>query len=301
MIQAISVNVRNRSVNSGVLALVATILVWGTYFVALRSGAQSSLTNFDMALLRFILPAIILFPVLIKSRARIYAVKKRYLLGIMIGAGLPFYFLSVIASGNVQAVVGSLLVPGVSPVFVTLIAVMFYKEMLTKRRLIGLSIVLCGISILVYKSLTGLSNASFVGISFYMIAAACWAIYTISIKVAGLTGLELAAFLNASAVVLLALFCPLLEFETNMLDADFADIFPQLLIMGVFCGLISVVTYGHAVNKLGAELSACWGAVTPVVVAILAFSVLSETLDIQTIVAMIVIIAGVILANFRKF
>jgi drug/metabolite transporter (DMT)-like permease len=300
MIQAININVRNRSMNSGVLALIATILVWAAYFVALRSGAQSSLTHFDMALLRFVLPAIILLPVLIKSRAKIYAVKKRYLLGIMMGAGLPFYFLSVIASANVQAVVGSLLVPGVSPVFVTLIAVVCYKEMLTKRRLIGLSIVLCGISILIYKSLTGLSNVSFIGISLYVVAASCWAIYTISIKLAGLSGLELAAFINASAVVLLILFYPMFAFETNMLNTDIADVLPQLLIMGVFCGLVSVVTYGHAVNKLGAELSACWGAVTPVVVAILAFVTLSETLGIQTIIAMFVIIAGVVLANFRK-
>jgi len=300
MIQALTINIRNSSMNSGVLALIATVLVWGTYFVALRSGAQSSLTSFDMALLRFVLPAIILLPILIKARGKILNVKKRYLLGIMVGAGIPFYCLSVIASGHVQAVIGSLLVPGVSPVFVTLIAVVCYREILTRRRLIGLSIVLCGISILVYKSLTGLSNASLIGISFYITAAACWAIYTISIKVAGLTGLELAAFLNASALLLIALFYPVFGFESNMLQAQMSDVFPQILIMGVFCGLISVVTYGHAVNKLGAELSACWGALTPIVVASLAFIVLSEVLDVATIIAMFVIIKGVVIANSRK-
>jgi len=300
MIQALTINIRNSSMNSGVLALIATVLVWGTYFVALRSGAQSSLTSFDMALLRFVLPAIILLPILIKARDKILNVKKRYLLGIMVGAGVPFYCLSVIASGHVQAVIGSLLVPGVSPVFVTLIAVVCYREILTRRRLIGLSIVLCGISILVYKSLTDLSNASLIGISFYITAAACWAVYTISIKVAGLTGLELAAFLNASALLLIALFYPVFGFESNMLQAQMSDVFPQILIMGVFCGLISVVTYGHAVNKLGAELSACWGALTPIVVASLAFIVLSEVLDVATIIAMFVIIKGVVIANSRK-
>ncbi|MEH6443784.1 MAG: DMT family transporter [Oceanospirillaceae bacterium] len=286
--------------NSGVLALIATLIMWASYFVALRSGAQSSLTGFDMALLRFLLPALLLLPVVIRSRHKILQVKKRYLMGIMFGAGLPFYLLSVLASGHVQAVIGSLLVPGVAPVFVTLLAVCCYKERLTKRRITGLSIVLAGIAVLLASTNSGYSEQSYFGYLFYILAALCWSTYTVSVKMAQLSGLELAAVLNSSAAVVLLLVMPTQYFSSNLMQAPLSVVLPQLVIMGFFCGLVTVVTYTHAINNLGAELSACWGALTPVLVSLMAFLILHESLDTPTIMAMVLITFGVICANFKR-
>ncbi|MCJ8337470.1 MAG: DMT family transporter [Pseudomonadales bacterium] len=299
MLQVVAIKLRLSAINSGVLALVATLVIWSSYFVALRSGAQSPLTSFDMALLRFVLPALLLLPIIYRSRVKIAQVKKRYLLGIMVGAGLPFYLLSVIASGNVQAVIGSLLVPGVAPVFVTIIAVLFYRQRLAKRKLLGLSAVLLGIVILMAQSDSAATNSALLGSTLYIVAAACWAVYTVSVKLAKLSGIETAAILNISAASVLLLVAPLGILQTNISAVPWQQILPQLVVMGGFCGLVAVITYGHAINKLGAELSACWGALTPVLVAILAFSILNEALDITTVVAMLVITAGVVCANFK--
>lgn len=288
------------TLNSGVLALAATLIIWASYFVALRSGAQSTLTGLDMALLRFILPAVLLIPVLIRSRARILAVKKRYLLGIAIGAGLPFYVLSVIASGYVQAVIGSLLVPGVSPVFVTLVAVLFYRERLCKRKLVGLVIILLGISLLISNYTAPGTENGYLGPALYIIAAACWAAYTVSVKMSKLPAMELAALLNVTAAAVLLALAPLQLFESNIANATWQQILPQLLIMGIFCGLITVMTYGHAIHKLGAEVSASWGATTPVLVCLMAWFILGEALDLITVIAMGSIISGVVCANFKS-
>jgi drug/metabolite transporter (DMT)-like permease len=291
--------------NSGVLALIATLIIWSSYFVALRSGAQSSLTGFDMALLRFMLPAVLLLPFLIKSRKRIASVPKRYLLGIAAGAGLPFYLFSVLASGQVQAVIGSLLVPGVSPLLVTIMAILFYKERLSKQRMLGLFTILGGIAMLIGNQLGLDGNAtisfdSLIGMALYLCAAGCWAVYTVSVKMSKLNGLEIAAILNCSAAAILLCVVPSNEFSSNLANETLETIVPQLLIMGVFCGLITVITYGHAISRLGAEITACWGAMTPILVAILAFLVLGEALTAPTIAAMALIIMGVVFANFRR-
>lgn len=294
--------------NSGVLSLIATLLIWSSYFVALRSGAQSSLSSFDMALLRFILPAVILLPLIVRRRQKILQVKKRYLVGVMAGAGLPFYLLSVLASGRAEAVVGSLLVPGVAPVFVTLIAVIFYKQGLSLQRVIGLSAVILGISLLILATvlpstsngldyITVSSDQRFIGIALYILAALCWAIYTISVRLAGLTGLELAAVLNSSAAIVLLLVMPFDIFPSQLFSVSWQVVIPQLMVMGIFCGLISVVTYGHAINRLGAEVSACWGAITPVLVAIIAWIILGEALDLSTIAAVVIICLGVYISQ----
>ncbi|NRA21004.1 MAG: DMT family transporter [Oceanospirillaceae bacterium] len=301
MFSVARLNVSNSSshLHSGGLSLVITLVIWSFYFVALRSGAQSQLTSYDMALLRFVLPALVLLPILLKARTKILAVPKRYLLGIVAGAGLPFYLLSVIASSQVQAVIGSLLIPGVAPVFVTMIAVVFFSERLSKRRFTGLLAVTVGVAVLVVNELNQ-TDQQLLGPLLYLGAAALWAVYTISVKVAKLSGLEVAAILNVSAALILLACLPMDGFESNLMQVPLAEILPQLLIMGVFCGVISVVTYGNAIQKLGAELAACWGAMTPVFVAFLAYFLLEEQLDINTLAAMVLISLGVICANFKK-
>jgi drug/metabolite transporter (DMT)-like permease len=299
MLLAVNHMIARNPYYSGVLSLVMTLLVWSSYFVALRSGAQSQLTNYDMAVLRFILPALVLLPVLYRAKARILATKKRYLFGIMSGAGLPFYLLSVIASSKVQAVVGSLLIPGVAPVFVTMFAVFFYRESLSRRRFFGLFAVVVGVCLLVSAEL-GSDNPQLLGPGLYLVAAVLWATYTVSIKMSALSSLEVAAILNVSAAVVIVICMPFASFTSNLTQVSLQEIFPQLIIMGVFCGLVSVVTYSNAIKNLGAELSACWGALTPVLVAILAYVFLSEQLDTNSLMAMLIICGGVICANFKK-
>lgn len=291
--------------NSGVLALIATLIIWSSYFVALRSGAQSSLTGYDMALLRFVLPGMLLIPVLIRANSTIIQTPKRYLFGIACGAGLPFYLFSVMASGEVQAVIGSLLVPGVSPVLVTVMAVICYREKLAKNRVLGLSAVLVGISVLVANQMLldthySFSERSLLGMGLYLCAAACWAVYTVSVRMAKLNGLEIAAVLNCSASVILGIAGATGEFTSHLAQEAWQTSLSQLLIMGVCCGLITVITYGHAINRLGAELSACWGALTPVIVALLAYWVLGETVTFATASAMLLIILGVVYANLKR-
>jgi len=299
MFLAVNLAITRNPYQSGIVSLILTLIIWSSYFVALRSGAQSQLTHFDMAILRFILPAVVLLPVLYRAKARILATKKRYLVGIMAGAGLPFYILSVIASSEVQAVVGSLLIPGVTPIFVTMIAVCCYGESLARRRCLGLLVVVIGVFILVSAELES-DNPQIIGPTLYLIAAVLWALYTVSIRMSKLSSLEVAAILNVSAAVIIGIAMPFEVFTSNLNQVSLYEIFPQLLIMGVFCGLISVVTYSKAIKSLGAELSACWGALTPVFVAILAYFLLSEQLDNHALLAMLMICSGVIYANFKS-
>jgi drug/metabolite transporter (DMT)-like permease len=300
MVSLVAKRIGLTTVNTGWVALLATLVIWASYFIVLRSGVQSSLTTFDMVLLRFILPGTILAPLILQRWEMIKRVKKRYLFGIMLGAGLPFFLLSVLASGHVQAVVGSLLVPGLAPVFVTLIAVFFYRERLSKRRLFGLSAVLVGIGVLVSSHLSASNEQAYLGSLLYIMAAGCWAIYTVSVKLSKLSGLEIAAVLNTTAALTLLALLPFDIFPSNLAHSHWQQVLPQLIVLGVFSGFVSVITYGHAIKQLGAELSACWGATTPVLVAVLAYLVLGESLNLTTMAAMTVIIAGVVVANLKS-
>jgi drug/metabolite transporter (DMT)-like permease len=286
--------------SSGIMALIATLTIWSAYFTALRSGSQTSLTIFDLALLRFVLPAILLLPILFRARKKIAAIKKGYLLSIVVCGGSLYYLLSLLAAGFVPAVFGSLLVPGVLPFFVTLIAVLVYKQPLSQNRIIGLGIISVGVVLLVLPALGVMDYSTLTGIGLYLCGSLTWATYTISVRIAKLGGLETAAIVNSATALMLGIGSLVMDFDSNMFQAPWSEILPQLVVMGLFCGVFSVVTYGHAINELGAEMSACWGALTPALVAFLAWLVLGEALSMNTIMAMCLIVAGVIVTTITK-
>jgi len=109
-------------------AACVTVLIWSSYFLSLRFRARSPMGIFDLALFRFCIPGLILAHLLVKRRRRFMEVKFRYLLGIILGAGLPFFLLSAAAMKWTRVAEGSTLIPGAAPLFVTGIAVLIFKS-----------------------------------------------------------------------------------------------------------------------------------------------------------------------------
>ncbi len=130
-------------INPGYFAVFTTLLIWAGFFISLRAGAKSVLTSADLALIRFGVPALFLSGLAWRRRDKILATPKRYLLGILCGAGLPFFFISATAMQYAPVAHGSTLVPGTLPLFVTAIAILFYKESLSRHRAWGLTLNHC--------------------------------------------------------------------------------------------------------------------------------------------------------------
>ncbi len=74
----------------GYAAIITTLFLWSGFFLSLRGGAISNLLPADIALARFLIPAIVLLPFVLKSMDNIRAVPSKYLLGIVVGSGLPY-------------------------------------------------------------------------------------------------------------------------------------------------------------------------------------------------------------------
>ena len=79
-----------------------------------------------------------------------------------------------------------------------------------------------------------------------------------------------------------------------------AEAMPFILAQGVGVGLVSSLTYAIAIARLGVAKCAAIGSLAPAIAAVLAVPLLHEALTPGTILAVLIICAGVMLANRPK-
>ncbi|MCK6263647.1 DMT family transporter [Vibrio sp. ZSDE26] len=295
---------------SGYSAIFATIVLWSGFFLSLRGGAISSLTPADMAMTRFLIPAIVLLPITFYAREKILLVPKRYLIGMMIGGGLPYLLVAGWAMNYATVSDGSALVPGTLPLFVSAIAVLFFAQPLSSHRKIGIFLIVVGISIFIYSGFSSANNEAIQGYLLFLFGSLMWAIFTICARIANLPSLVCAGIISLSSLAILSLLLMIGLVETSLFSVDgqfswlgnignwpIKELIGHLLLQGVGAGLLASFTYLKAISILGAERTAAFGSLTPVVATLLAIFVFNETPGGMTWLALVSICIGSIVAS----
>lgn len=281
----------------GLLAAFVTACIWASWLVSVKMGTQSMLTTFDLALMRYGVPALVLMPFLYRARHRMLAVPKWTLFGIVLGAGVPFFFLS--SAGMTYAPVShaGLLIPGMFPLFVTAIAVVVFKEPLSRPRLMGLLAILTGVSALFLLSFWSLDGEVWKGDLYFIGASFCWAVFTISLRVAGLPPLAATGLLGLVSTTLLLVLLATGLVSSGMGAVSMGELAGQFFVQAVLVGLCTGFSYGYAINSLGAERTAAMGALTPVMASLLAIPLLQESIGIAAAVGLCFVCVGVVFAS----
>jgi len=285
----------------GIVAALITIFVWASWLLSMKVGVQSHLSHVDLAILRFGITGVLLLPIFFKNWASILAAPKRYLLGISVGAGIPFFYLSSMGMKMAPVADAGLLITGTFPLFVTFAAVVFYKEKLTLQRTFGLSAILIGVTVMISLSLLSGNETSLRGNLIFLIASMSWALFTVSLKLSGLKPWDAAAWLCVSSSAILGVGIATDIFSTRIISAPVETILHQGIVQVLCVGLITGFSYGFAVRQLGAENTSAIGAFTPVLAVIGGIVLLGEQIDPLTWAGLACITAGVILASGFRF
>ncbi|OLQ74347.1 hypothetical protein BIT28_09220 [Photobacterium proteolyticum] len=281
----------------GLLAMAATLLIWASFFISLRASGQSPLTVGDIALLRFV-PAALVFGILsLPKTKQIKATAKRYLLAIAIGAGLPFFLLAANGLRLAPVADGASLIPGILPLFVSSIAAYCYREKISNIRKLGISLIFIGIGLFITHSLSSGQHQVLQGHGLLLTASFSWAWYTIGMRVSGLSPIAGGAILAISACLLLPVLYTMGWVEFNLMSAPTNDVIFHLCIQGIAAGIIANFSYGYAISRLGAEMSAALGSFTPVIAALMAVVIFDESLTLTTATAMGLIVIGALSAS----
>ena len=279
---------------AGLLAWLITVTVGAGWQLATRFGVTTTLTPIDLALLRYVIPAIALFPILVRHG---FWVKDRplwILALIVIGGGLPFGLLGMAGAQFASASHMGALLPGSMPIFVALLSVVFLGERFGRGRILGLGIIILGVACVVGATLFGTTGGSNVllGDALFISAGVFWAIYTVAYRKSGLDpwrGAALICFWSSILVLPIWIMSP----SAALLDAPLPDIALQVAAQGILAGLIGLAAYGAAIRHLGASVAAVSGAVVPALTAIGGYLLLGEALSWLTAIGVASVAVGI--------
>jgi len=282
------------NLRAGLLAWLITVTVGAGWQLATRFGVTTTLTPIDLALLRYVIPAFVLFPVLLWQGFLPKDQPVWILVLIVVGGGLPFGLLGMAGAQFAPASHMGALLPGSMPVFVALLSAIVLGQRFGRGRLVGLGIIILGVSCVVGTTLIGTAGGSqiLIGDMLFISAGVFWAIYTVAYRRSGLDpwhGAALICFWSSILVVPTWLMSP----NAALLDAPLPDIALQVAAQGILAGLIGLAAYGAAIRHLGASVAAVSGAVVPALTALGGFLLLGESLSWLTAIGVICVAGGI--------
>lgn len=281
----------------GYAAALAVVVIWSGYFLSLRQGALSPLGTLELTFFRFAVPALLLLPLAMRRWRRLLAVNPVWLVGMAVGAGLPFFLISAVAMQTAPVAHGSTLIPGTAPLFVTALAVLVFKQPWSGLRATGLLAVLVGIGCLMLTAWIEPGRDLWLAQLMLLFAGLMWALFTISLRQSGLGPMEAAAVvtLPSTAALLLYMLVTGSGLQIDSLPAQ--QWLLQLVVQGLAVGLGAGFLYGFAVRTLGAETTSAMGSLTPVVATLAALSFFQESIEMSTLVGLSLVTLGVVCAS----
>lgn len=257
---------------------VFAISIWVGWILLTRYGVTTSLSPYDITALRFACASLLLAPIVFRRGWGLDKIGLRTWLIICAGAGVPYV---LIASGGLQfapSAHAGALIPGTMPLWAAVLAMLFLHEKIEPSRRVGLVMIPVGIVIFVGAGLTQFETGHWRGHLLFLLAAMCWASFTVAMRRAstqGFTALHAAAVVSVvSALWYLPVYWLLLPHR--IAEAPISVIVIQTIYQGVFVSIISLFAYARAVSILGASLGSSFASLVPVLAMLAAIPLLGE-------------------------
>ncbi len=280
---------------------LAAALIGGGWQVATRMATTATqIAPQDLVMLRYGIPALLFVPILWRNGMVPKGVRRRGVLLLWLGAGLPFGLLAMAGTRFAPAAHMGVLVAGASPLIAAALSWAIWRERAVGWRAFGLLLMTLGVLLLAADALAAWSSTTWQGDLLFLAAAALWAVYALAFRSLGLSPWHAAALVNGwSAVVVLA-WCAVRALHGDAIGLahlPLRDLAWQALWQGVLAGVLGLWTYSVAIARLGAAQAAAFGALAPAVAAVGGWIWLGDALTPVEIAAVTAAVGGVALAS----
>ncbi len=280
---------------AGALFGLSAILIWAGWMSITRLGISTSLTASDITMLRFGTAGILLLPVVIRHGLGLDRLRWWQLVIMVGGAGAPYAMIAASGLRYAPAADAGVLIPGVMPLFVAILAVTLLGEKIGASRKVGYGMILLGVLAIAGLAVL-LPGERTTGHALFLTASFMWASYTIVLRRAGLAPLHAAALVSVGSGIM---FLPVYLWlrGTALTTVPLHDVVLQAVFQGVFATILSLYLFGKTVALLGASAGAAFGALVPALAALLAIPVLGERPSLTDWLGIAAVTAGVYLAS----
>ena len=282
------------------LAGVVAMIFWGMSFVWSTQTYQS-LNPTATIFLRLVVATIFFTAILFIFRLNEKVHRKDLKLFALAAMFEPFLYFIFEGYGlkNTSPVIGSAIIAMI-PLVTPIAARVFLKERLTPMNIVGFIVSFVGVIVLLLnKDLE--FTASPKGILFLCGAVVVAVGY--SIALIRLTKLYKPLTITwMQNIIGMLYFIPLTIIMERFDPSNFANVggyIVPLMCLGVFCSAIAYALWAFAFSKLGASKANVYSNLIPVFTAIFSYLLAIETLTVNKIVGIIVVVAGLILSQLK--
>ena len=293
---------RPQNTLSGYLCAVAATALWSGNFIIAR-GLNESIPPISLAFWRWIVAVLVFLPFAWKPLVAERHILKKHLPYLAITAllGITIFNTLIYFAGQTTTAINLSLISITFPIFIVILARIVFRELLTGYKVIGITLVITGVSFLVTGGqLNVLLNISFaIGDLWMLCAAIIFAVYSILLKSKpprlSIWSLQLSTFILG----LMFLF-PLFIWEWNVTGPVNYDkkVVGSIFYVGVFASLAAFVLWNKAIAAVGPAKAAMIYYTLPLFSGLLAHLFLNEKISSLHLYCLVLIVAGILIANF---
>jgi drug/metabolite transporter (DMT)-like permease len=279
----------------GAIAAISVVLFWSGWIVVSRLGVTNTLTVYDIAGFRFAVGAAVTLPYIIWRRAWRGLTLWRVLV-LTLTAGIPYALISYFGFTFAPAAHGGVFLNGCLPLFTTLFGWIWVGQQSRPSQLIGLGVILIGVTLVGYEGIISSRGAmTWIGDFLFLTAIALFAVFMVANRVWIINPGQV---LFSVTVVSAAVYIPvwLLWLDSNFLVAPRAEIFLQAAYQGLVPSVLGISCLNIAVRHLGTNTTSVFLSAVPVVAALAAIPILQEMPGLPAWIGMITVTVGILLA-----
>lgn len=205
------------------------------------------------------------------------------------------YGLKYISSTVAAVIVAT--IPLISPVA----AWMFHREKVKWMNVLGLLFSFLGVGLVVLNG-SFRFDASPLGVSLEFMAVLSAIAYSIVLRhlVGKYNTFTIIAYQNIIGVIFFLPVWLIFEFNDFMTRPFNLQAFKAIIFLAVFASTLGFVFFTQSIRKLGVNRSNTFINLIPVFVAIFSFFILNESLEIQQITGIVIVVAGLFLTQVKE-
>lgn len=293
------------------MLLILLALVWGSSFILMKRGLLAY-TPVQIGCLRMTCAALVMSPFLIRGYKSVQPWQWKYLVITgLFGNAIPSILFPLAESGLSSALAG--MINALTPVFTLLLGAVVFGTIVSRQRIIGLSLGFIGAVLLILGGNGVLSADAPVFPLYVVLATVCYAISVnvLRHKLSGLDPLTITAF----ALLFIGMPMSVILFTTDFIAQSSAHwnhvsvdpVFPvavpdtvmsfsAVMLLGVFGTALSTVVFNRIIQRSGALVASSVTYLIPVVATCWGFAD-GEVLGAFHLMGLGLILGGVYLIN----
>ena len=249
--------------------------MWAGFSLVSRLGGKSILTPYDIFALRLMTASLVLLPFSGSMPTGAWRDRRLWLLTLL--CSLVYCPLIYSAFKYAPASHGGILLSGLQPFLISVVVWLIAGTRPTRMRCIGLAFIALGIACAGLPYFTEWSPDSAFGDGLILLSSVLWAVYSVLAARWGYSAwTQTRAIAFGSAVVYLPIY--FLWLPQELAAAPIALILVQCFFQGIVATILAMLTYLKAIALLGAERTAAFLALVPIVIGVLAVPLLDEAL-----------------------